>query len=73
MTENPIFEIMKNPSGFSYPTPGAVATIAGETRGKPKTAPVLGQNTEEVLADVLDMSASEIAVLMDSGIVGAKS
>ena len=73
VTENPIFEIMKNPSGFSYPTPGAVATIAGETRGKPKTAPVLGQNTEEVLADVLDMSASEIAVLMDSGIVGAKS
>ena len=66
---NPIFTEMKNPSGFSYPTPGSVATLGGETRGVPKTAPQLGQNSEDVLADLLGMSSGEIASLIDSGIV----
>ena len=66
---NPIFTEMKNPSGFTYPTPGSVATLGGETRGVPKTAPRLGQNSEDVLADLLGMESSEIASLIDSGIV----
>jgi len=66
---NPIFTEMKNPSGFTYPTPGSVATLGGETRGVPKTAPRLGQNSEDVLADLLGMGSSEIASLIDSGIV----
>ena len=66
---NPIFTEMKNPSGFTYPTPGSVATLGGETRGVPKTAPRLGQDSEDVLADFLGMGSSEIASLIDSGIV----
>ena len=66
---NPIFTEMKNPSGFTYPTPGSVATLGGETRGVPKTAPRLGQNSEDVLADLLGMGSNEIASLIDSGIV----
>ena len=66
---NPVFTDMKNPSGFTYPTPGSVATLGGETRGAPKTAPVLGQDSEDVLADLLGMGAGEIASLIDSGIV----
>lgn len=66
---NPVFTDMKNPSGFTYPTPGSVATLGGETRGAPKTAPVLGQNSEDVLADLLGMGSGEIASLIDSGIV----
>ena len=66
---NPIFTEMKNPSGFTYPTPGSVATLGGETRGVPKTAPRLGQDSEDILADFLGMGSSEIASLIDSGIV----
>ena len=71
VTENPIFETLKNPSGFSYPTPGSVATLGGEARGTPRTAPLLGQNSEEVLGDILGLDASEIASLVDQGIVKA--
>ncbi|MEP1231342.1 MAG: CoA transferase [Litorimonas sp.] len=66
---NPIFTDMKNPSGFTYPTPGSVATLGGETRGVPKTAPTLGQNSEDVLADLLGMGSHEITSLIDNGIV----
>ena len=71
VTENPIFETLKNPSGFSYPTPGSVATLGSEARGTPRTAPLLGQNSEEVLGDILGLDASEIASLVDQGIVKA--
>ena len=71
VTENPIFQMMKNPSGFSYPTPGSVATLGGEVRGAPKTAPNLGQNSEDVLGDVLGLDSREIASLIDQGIVKA--
>ena len=70
---NPIFTEIKNPSGFTYPTPGSVATLGGETRGVPKTAPILGQNSEDVLADLLGMGSGEIASLIDSGIVKGSS
>ncbi|MEP6343777.1 MAG: CoA transferase [Maricaulaceae bacterium] len=66
---NPIFTDMKNPSGFTYPTPGSVATLGGETRGAPKTAPTLGQNSEDVLAELLGMGSGEITSLIESGIV----
>ena len=71
VTENPVFEMMKNPSGFSYPTPGSVATLGGEVRGTPKTAPHLGQNSADVLGDILGMDTKEIASLIDQGIVKA--
>ena len=66
---NPVFTEMENPSGFTYPTAGSVATLGGETRGIPKTAPTLGQNSEDVLADLLGMGSNEIASLIDNGIV----
>lgn len=67
--DNPVFTEMKNPSGFTYPTPGSVATLGGEIREVPKTAPVLGQNSEDVLADLLGMGSDEITSLIDNGIV----
>ena len=71
ISDNPVFETLKNPSGFSYPTPGSVATLGGEKRGAPKIAPKLGQNSEEVLSDILAMDDGEIASLIDQGIVKA--
>jgi len=71
--ENPIFEIMKNPSGFSYPTAGSAVTIPELERQSPRPAPVLGQNTEEVLADLLGLDSKEIASLSDSGTIRTKA
>jgi 2-methylfumaryl-CoA isomerase len=67
--DNPAFETVRHPSGLSYPAPGAMATIPRDTRGPVRPAPKLGQHTDEVLADVLDLSANEIGRLHDAGVV----
>lgn len=69
VTENPIFQTLKNPSGFTYPTPGAAATISTETRLKPQTAPELGANTVEILAADLGLSPKDISDLVADGTV----
>jgi len=69
VTRNPVFETVANPSGVSYPAPGAPATLPSMTRGPVRAAPALGRDTEAVLADMLGMSGGEIGRLVDSGIV----
>ena len=69
VTENPIFKTMKNPSGFTYPTPGAAATISTETRLTPATAPKLGANTAEILESALGLSPKDINNLVDDGTI----
>jgi len=67
--DNPAFETVRHPSGLSYPAPGAMATIPQDVRGRVRPAPRLGENTDEILAEVLDMSAGEIGRLHDAGVV----
>jgi 2-methylfumaryl-CoA isomerase len=67
--DNPAFQTVRHPSGLSYPAPGSMATIPQAERGPVRPAPKLGQHTDEVLADVLDLSASEIGRLHDAGVV----
>ena len=67
--DNPAFETIRHPSGLSYAAPGAMATIPQDARGPVLPAPKLGQHTDEVLAQVLEMSAHEIGRLHDAGIV----
>lgn len=69
VTENPIFEIMKNPSGFTYPTSGAAVSIPTESRLSPKTAPKLGADTLGILTSELGMSASDIDELIKDGTI----
>jgi len=38
-----------------------------------RRAPILGEHTEEVLADVLALSATEIGRLRDAGVVAGPS
>jgi 2-methylfumaryl-CoA isomerase len=66
---NPLLTEMQHPGG-RYLTPGAAATMPGQTRATPGPAPRLGQDTEEVLASVLSLPASEIGRLRDAGIAG---
>ncbi len=68
--DNPLFGHVANPSGFDYPAPGAMATIPQIERAAPQPAPLLGAHSEEVLADRLGLTASQIGALHAKGIVG---
>lgn len=71
VTHNPLFsQFEANPSGFSYPAAGAIATIAQLPRSDARSAPRNGEHSEEVLAARLGLPSVEIARLIDSGIVG---
>lgn len=67
--DNPVFSPMTHASGESYPTPGAAATFVDTPRRDPAPAPGLGQHTDEVLAEVLSLSAAQIGHLHDQGLV----
>ncbi|WP_309088368.1 CoA transferase [Phenylobacterium sp.] len=66
---NPVFQDIVQPSGLTYPAPGAAATIPQDERQPVTPAPKLGQHTDEVLAEVLGLPPSEIARLHDLGVV----
>ncbi len=67
--DNPVFEAVAHPSGLSYPAPGAMGTVLPDARGPVQPAPRLGAHTDQVLAEVLGMSSSEIGRLHDAGVV----
>jgi 2-methylfumaryl-CoA isomerase len=66
---NPIFAPVTHPSGHTYPTPGSPITFGGAERGNPPRAPRLGEHTDQVLAEVLGLSAQEIGRLHDQRLV----
>jgi 2-methylfumaryl-CoA isomerase len=70
VSDNPIFGTASNPSGVDYPAAGAFATIPQLERAAPQPAPRNGQHSEEVLGQRLGLASSEIASLIDAGIVG---
>lgn len=70
VTNNPIFSDMKNPSNYTYPTPGSALTIADKPRDMPVVAPHLGQHSASVLASVLGLDDDKVARLIEQGVVG---
>lgn len=70
VANNPIFGAAPNPSGFAYPAAGAFATVPQMDRRTSCSAPRNGQHSEEVLADLLSLPSTEIARLIDAGVVG---
>ena len=70
VSDNPIFGAASNPSGVEYPAAGAFVTIPQLERAAPQSAPRNGQHSEEVLGQRLGLASSEIARLIDAGIVG---
>lgn len=66
---NPVFQDVAQPSGLTYPAPGAAATLPQDERRPVAPAPRLGQHTDEILAEVLGLPSSEIARLHDRGVV----
>jgi len=68
-TDNPLFETVTQPEIGQYLVPGSPFGFSTITRQSPLPAPLLGQHTEEILADVAGLSGKQIASLFDAGIV----
>jgi 2-methylfumaryl-CoA isomerase len=66
---NRVFSPVAHPSGMTYPTPGAAATLSQSARAGATRAPRLGEHTDQVLAELLGLSATQLGKLHDSGLV----
>ncbi|MCX2982069.1 2-methylfumaryl-CoA isomerase [Halieaceae bacterium IMCC14734] len=67
--ENPLFDEVEQPGIGSYLMPGNPLGFGDLPREPVVPAPLLGQHTDEILADTLGLSSGEIATLHDRGIV----
>lgn len=72
-TENPLFEKVHQPGIGEYLMPSNPLNFDGLDNVAVTPAPLLGQHTDEILADTLGLSSSEIGVLHDAGIVAGPS
>jgi 2-methylfumaryl-CoA isomerase len=68
-SENPMFERVDHPEIGSYLTPGSPIVFKALAREPVAPAPMLGADTEAVLAERLGLSSGEIGRLHDEGIV----
>ena len=67
--ENPMFEMTAQPDVGDYLTPASPIRFSLPTNLPSLQAPILGQHTDEVLADDLGLSALAIGKLHDQNIV----
>lgn len=68
-TANPMFAEVEHPGVGTYLMPGSPLQFSELGRLAVRRAPLLGEHTEEILAEVLDLSPSEIGRLHNSGVV----
>lgn len=71
VSANPLFSPVAHPSGSTYPTPGAMATLPQLPRASAGSAPRLGQHTDQVLAERLGLTAAQIGRLHDQGLIAS--
>jgi 2-methylfumaryl-CoA isomerase len=67
--ENPMFKLVEQPGIGAYPSPGTPLDFSALAREDPRPAPLLGEHTEAVLADVAGLSSGEIGKLFDAKVV----
>ncbi len=67
--QNPLFSILDQPGIGQYLVPGSPFSFSALERQTPTRAPLLGENTDEILSGILGMSDSEIAKLHDAKVV----
>ena len=67
--DNPMFAELDQPGIGRYRVPGSPLAFSAAAREAPAPAPLLGEHTEEILADVAKLPDGEIARLFDDGIV----
>jgi 2-methylfumaryl-CoA isomerase len=66
--QNPLFAEIDQPGIGRYPMPGLPLDFSASPREPTRPAPRLGENTDEVLSQVLGLSATEIAALREAGL-----
>jgi 2-methylfumaryl-CoA isomerase len=64
-----MFAAVDQPGIGTYLMPGSPLDFSATDRVRPAAAPQLGQHTDEILAGILGLSASEIGRLHDEGVV----
>jgi 2-methylfumaryl-CoA isomerase len=68
--DNPLFTVLDQPGIGRYPVAASPLQFGAVPRQLPKTAPVLGQHTDEILSAILGLPDHEIARLHDEKVVG---
>jgi 2-methylfumaryl-CoA isomerase len=68
-TDNPLFQMVEQPGIGEYLMPDHPLNFTSLDREPVRRAPMLGEHTEEILADTLGLSAPEIARLFDQKVV----
>lgn len=68
-TANPMFAEVDQPGIGTFLAPGSPLGFEQLGRSAPAPAPLLGQHTDEVLADVLGLSDAELGRLHDAGTI----
>lgn len=68
-TENPMFAEIEHPGVGTYLAPASPIDFSAVERVPVRRAPILGEHTDEILAEVLGLSDAEIGRLHDRGIV----
>lgn len=68
-TDNPMWEVHEHPGVGSYLMPGTPLDFSAVGRVPVKRAPLLGEDTEAVLSDVLGLTDAEIGKLITEGVV----
>lgn len=66
---HPMFSPVEQPGIGCYPVPGSPLEFSEFERLPPRPAPVLGEQTDEILSDILGISDSEISRLHEDRIV----
>jgi 2-methylfumaryl-CoA isomerase len=67
-TANPLFAEMEQPGIGRHPMPGLPLDFMAAPRQPTRPAPLLGEHTDLVLAELLGLSSAEIGHLHDTGI-----
>jgi 2-methylfumaryl-CoA isomerase len=68
-TRNPLFAMLEQPGIGSYLVPGSPLHFSAAERVPPRRAPRLGEHTDEVLSEVLQLSSGQIGQLRDRKVV----
>ena len=72
-TDNPMFDEVEQPGIGSYLMAGSPLDFGRVERVPVRRAPMLGEHTEEVLAEVLGLSDAEIGRLREDGVVATQT
>jgi 2-methylfumaryl-CoA isomerase len=72
-TDNPMFDEVEQPGIGSHLMAGSPLEFGQVERVPVRRAPLLGEHTDEVLAEVLGLSDAEIGRLQEDGVVATKA